>query len=394
MDVDVSQPDTAPQAKQSTVGAAGATQHGQAAPTSTQQGQHQKQQAATETRQSQQQKQQQDVNPFRNLGNALESWRADLSITQEAQQQAQQNDEPAAGGDAGGDDQPVADEYQFLGANDQDRSGTTQALAPATEEQAKQLPETSLHGADGDDQQPDEQAGAAAQQDQDLQAGCDDDTQAGMMSGAAPQQWAGSQRNTQLQQQQQGCDHQTREEDAGLDDEEPAAAADMESGDMGQDLSSIVTVRLAETSLLADDEDEDADGVTRSVLPGQLSPEDAAALRQQLDERLRQAATGMVGTAVGGEAEQYGREMWARCEALTAGLASELTEQLRLILEPTLASRLAGDYRTGKRLNMKKVIGYIASHYRKDKIWMRRTRPDKRKYQVQRVLCNKHGMQM
>ena len=60
----------------------------------------------------------------------------------------------------------------------------------------------------------------------------------------------------------------------------------------------------------------------------------------------------------------------------------ELTEQLRLILEPTQASRMAGDYRTGKRINMKKVIGYIASHFRKDKIWMRRTQPDKRRYQV------------
>lgn len=38
-----------------------------------------------------------------------------------------------------------------------------------------------------------------------------------------------------------------------------------------------------------------------------------------------------------------------------AGLVGELAEQLRLILEPTLASRLAGDYRTGKRINMKKV---------------------------------------
>lgn len=47
--------------------------------------------------------------------------------------------------------------------------------------------------------------------------------------------------------------------------------------------------------------------------------------------------------------------MWARCEALTGGLVGELAEQLRLILEPTLASRLAGDYRTGKRINMKKV---------------------------------------
>jgi hypothetical protein len=36
----------------------------------------------------------------------------------------------------------------------------------------------------------------------------------------------------------------------------------------------------------------------------------------------------------------------------------------------------------GKRINMKKVIAFIASHFRRDKIWMRRTHPDKRKYQV------------
>lgn len=42
-----------------------------------------------------------------------------------------------------------------------------------------------------------------------------------------------------------------------------------------------------------------------------------------------------------------GGRAWARCEALTSGLAAELTEQLRLILEPTIASRLAGDYRSG-----------------------------------------------
>ena len=49
-------------------------------------------------------------------------------------------------------------------------------------------------------------------------------------------------------------------------------------------------------------------------------------------------------------------------------------------LYPALCS--AGEYRTGKRISMRRVIGYIASHYRKDKIWMRRTRPDKRRYQV------------
>ena len=65
-----------------------------------------------------------------------------------------------------------------------------------------------------------------------------------------------------------------------------------------------------------------------------------------------------------------------------AGLAGELTEQLRLLLEPSKASRLAGDYRSGKRISMRKVVAYIASHFRKDKIWLRRTRPDKRQYQV------------
>ena len=75
-------------------------------------------------------------------------------------------------------------------------------------------------------------------------------------------------------------------------------------------------------------------------------------------------------------------QVWGRCEALTAGLSSDLAEQLRLVLEPQLASRMAGEYRTGKRISMKRVIAYIASHFRKDKIWLRRTQPDKRKYQA------------
>lgn len=67
---------------------------------------------------------------------------------------------------------------------------------------------------------------------------------------------------------------------------------------------------------------------------------------------------------------------------MTAGLSSDLAEQLRLVLEPQLASKMAGEYRSGKRISMKRVIAYIASHFRKDKIWLRRTQPDKRKYQA------------
>ncbi|KZV19144.1 midasin [Dorcoceras hygrometricum] len=74
--------------------------------------------------------------------------------------------------------------------------------------------------------------------------------------------------------------------------------------------------------------------------------------------------------------------LWKRYELLTTRLSQELSEQLRLVMEPTRASRLQGDYKTGKKINMKKVIAFLASHYMKANIWLRRTRPSKRDYQV------------
>lgn len=83
---------------------------------------------------------------------------------------------------------------------------------------------------------------------------------------------------------------------------------------------------------------------------------------------------------------------WRLYQKLTENLSNELCEQLRLILEPTMATRLKGDFRTGKRLNMKKIIPYIASDYTKDKIWLRRTRPSEREYQVLIALDDSRSM--
>lgn len=111
--------------------------------------------------------------------------------------------------------------------------------------------------------------------------------------------------------------------------------------------------------------------------------------------------------------ESAASSMWHQYQHLTSALSQQLCEQLRLILEPTQAAKLKsgpiysqpcdfsyhhwieewnssfffplfprGDYRTGKRLNMRKVIPYIASQFRKDKIWLRRTKPSKRDYQI------------
>jgi midasin len=80
--------------------------------------------------------------------------------------------------------------------------------------------------------------------------------------------------------------------------------------------------------------------------------------------------------------EANARILWSQNELKTRTLAATLTEQLRLILAPTLATKLRGDFRTGKRLNIKRIIPYIASSYKRDKIWMRRSVPSKRAYQI------------
>merc|ERR1719219_3069527 len=73
---------------------------------------------------------------------------------------------------------------------------------------------------------------------------------------------------------------------------------------------------------------------------------------------------------------------WLQLCHETSELIQNLTEQLRLILEAAKATRFKGDYKSGKRINMRKVIPFIASNYRKDKIWLRRTKPSKRDYDI------------
>lgn len=86
------------------------------------------------------------------------------------------------------------------------------------------------------------------------------------------------------------------------------------------------------------------------------------------------------------------RRLWSHYESVTHDLALSLTEQLRLILAPTMATKLRGDFRTGKRLNIKRIIPYIASQYKRDKIWMRRSVPSKRNYQIMLAVDDSKSM--
>ncbi|XP_059478111.1 midasin [Neocloeon triangulifer] len=120
-----------------------------------------------------------------------------------------------------------------------------------------------------------------------------------------------------------------------------------------------------------------------SAVP-ELSPEEVQALREQLEQQLASWSAPPAGI----EALQT----WTQFLAATSALARDLCEQLRLVLEPTQAARLMGDYRTGRRINMRKVIPYIASEFRKDKIWLRRTKPSRRKYQIVLALDDSSSM--
>ncbi|PHH91403.1 hypothetical protein CDD83_601 [Cordyceps sp. RAO-2017] len=76
---------------------------------------------------------------------------------------------------------------------------------------------------------------------------------------------------------------------------------------------------------------------------------------------------------------------WTEFQSKSHALSLSLTSQLRLILTPSQSTKLSGSFRTGKRLNIKRIIPYIASSYKRDKIWMRRSIPTKRRYQI--LLC-------
>ena len=84
--------------------------------------------------------------------------------------------------------------------------------------------------------------------------------------------------------------------------------------------------------------------------------------------------------------------LWHTYSQQTHAYSLLLTEQLRLILNPTQATKLRGDFRTGKRLNLKRIIPYIASGYKRDKIWLRRSQPSKRNYQVMIALDDSKSM--
>ncbi|GBP23274.1 Midasin [Eumeta japonica] len=168
-----------------------------------------------------------------------------------------------------------------------------------------------------------------------------------------------------------------------------------------------------------------ADSLAIATIGEELSAQQYMNIREWLSEDVRSASG----------ANEAWRTLWHR----TGAQARTLTERLRLILEPTGRSRLTvtpvtlksvcqspivycitiwgggpkinlsqleyaqrailkinnsliGDYRTGRRINMRRVIPYVASQFRRDRIWLRRTKPAKREYKIALAIDDSSSM--
>ncbi|GIC85338.1 uncharacterized protein Aud_001169 [Aspergillus udagawae] len=163
---------------------------------------------------------------------------------------------------------------------------------------------------------------------------------------------------------------------------------------------------LAEENRLEDDMQIDGEGVpTEGQTAGALIPDSSRTqqrttdatgqleVNEELDEvDAHLAAIHLSSTLPPLTPRDEAQRLWSRYENATNDLSLSLTEQLRLILAPTLATKLRGDFRTGKRLNIKRIIPYIASQYKRDKIWMRRSIPSKRNYQIMLAVDDSKSM--
>jgi midasin len=263
-----------------------------------------------------------DAQPFKRLGDALERWYRSQRDIQSAAENQEARQKPA-------EDMARA-EFQHL--QDETAEADTQALGTATNEEARPMDDAMAV-----DTETDQNGNQALLEDE-----------------QAEKDQADVEMEEAEQAEPQDAPRNDREDGrSGVATRKGAYEADEDEG-------------MQRTEVSPNDlEDEDVQETSTQLLATHLSEEDGNA------RPLRDYAEAL--------------EMWTTFQTKTQALSQSLSSQLRLILTPTRSTKLSGSFRTGKRLNIKKIIPYIASSYKRDKIWMRRAVPSKRAYQI--LLC-------
>lgn len=292
-------------------------------------------------------------NPFRSPGDADKFWHKKLDMIQDSPQDQEQPIENA-GQESQEENKEKDGQFEYT-KEGEDNSG--QVLGIAEEEQAKQLEEHS-----DDDFEPSKQE--IEDKDMDIDGA---DKQEKRNQSLTSHSNSNKENLDQKDPAHDSEETEKQELEAGDQDKEETGPAANSVEDNGPAINRATTDRTQMQDLGSDGEDnyESDTDIQEVEFSEELTSED-----------INQA-----------------RAYWQVIQSDTNNLSRRLCEKLRLVMEPLVATKLRGDYRTGKRVNMKRIIGYIASGYRKDKIWLRRTKPAKRDYRVLIAVDDSESMQ-
>ncbi|KAJ1768723.1 AAA ATPase midasin, partial [Coemansia sp. RSA 1843] len=319
----------------------------------------------------------------RTLADVIEKWERRLNIVmREDEPQPQPTDEAEAEHPDNKDDDGAAKQNNNSSSSDQqpapessefehvkeDEDFDKVALADANDEELEKqqhqpmdIDEEESHANDGQQQQEEEEANVREQEEKMDDEAPAEDSAAASKAQANPQQQA--EPKTQPRQPPTDTDKDSRNAADAAQLQQSVAPDDVQDSDGDGHMS-----------------EDEAEGGER-----QQETVDIGQLREELEAKTAE-------WRANSQDSEHAVQLWQAYTRLTHELSLMLTEQLRLILTPTQATQLKGDYRTGKRLNMKRIIPYIASEFRKDKIWLRRTKPARREYQVMVALDNSKSM--
>lgn len=269
--------------------------------------------------------------PFKKLGDALERWHRQQEDIKSAEPTDDKQQEPQQ--------DPQADQgrKEFQHLQDDNEAADTQAMGSADNDQVQPIDDSMAI-----DEEKQDPSSRLLDQDEDEEANMEDDKMDVGESGEVPEP-----------------DKQDKDgDDDGKDD--PRSGVKTRQGNFDREPSPVDQ----ETQMMENEDDDEQELQEASTQLSSTHLTDGERTLRDFDESMQQ---------------------WSEFQTKTHALSLALTSQLRLILTPSQSTKLSGSFRTGKRLNIKRIIPYIASSYKRDKIWMRRAIPTKRTYQI--LLC-------
>ena len=293
-------------------------------------------------------------NPLQNPGDASKFWHKKLQMLKGGAEE----EEAEARNDDMEENQDGTGEFEYAS---KEQASTTQVLGEADEEDAAHL----------DDHQ--EEEGLATE----------DKMTEKVKSTEAKESSSDERKKSKNSERKSGADSR---KDMGEDKDESEAESIVDEDMEGQE------PETSEEETTKDSREEDTDEFGNRLVTD-LSQLNVSGAVESAEGQKRSSLVEDEGySSITGADVAAARAHWSNIQGETHHLARRLCEKLRLVMEPLVTTKLKGDYRTGKRINMKRVIGYIASGYRKDKIWLRRTKPAKRNYRVLLAVDNSESM--